>query len=70
MYVQVTRKVTHLVFSAKQGTVRSKEPCVRSARKHDAYLVLDSFFSESLTSKALLNEAGVCCVRHVCVYHT
>jgi hypothetical protein len=45
----------------KQGTVSNRDPRVGSARKHAAYLVLDSFFSESIASKMLLNEAGVCC---------
>ena len=54
---QVSRKVTHVVFSSAQQRVQSSDGRVKSAKKHDSHLVTDVFFKESLAHKSLQSEA-------------
>ena len=52
----VTKKVTHLVFSSKTASVSSSDARVKSALKHEAHLVFDTFFIDSAARKTVLNE--------------
>ena len=54
---QISRKVTHVVYSSTQGTVHSSDQRVKSARKYGAKVVHDTFFKDSLEQKKLLSEA-------------
>ena len=53
----VTRKVTHVVVSRKQESIGSSDPRVKSARKHGAKIVFDSFFEVSARDDVLANPA-------------
>jgi hypothetical protein len=52
----VTKKVTHLVFSSKTASVSSSDARVKSALKHGAHVVFDTFFIDSAARKTVLNE--------------